>query len=144
MRTVAFLAVALVAATTTSAHQGVQNPVVMQRMHAMMVISDNMKVVGEMAKGKAEFDAGAARAALEEISNQAIQTPVLFASKEDDPKSEARDEIWNQFEDFTSKARELEVAAANLATTVEQPGDLGPALQRLGETCKSCHAIYRE
>ncbi len=143
-RTGAVLIAALLVATATSAHQGVKNPAVLARMNGMSAIADNLKVIGDMAKGTASFDAGEARESLEQIAKHAAETPGLFEAREDDPKSEALPVIWDRFDDFRTKALELEMIAAEGAETVSAAEDLQPILQKLGANCKSCHSTYRE
>ena len=126
------------------AHEGVKNPAVMARMHAMKNIGADVKVLGEMAKGTTAFDAGAAQVALGRIATHAAETPGLFEAREDDPKSEALPVIWDRFDDFRTKALELEMIAAEGAETVSAAEDLQPILQKLGANCKSCHSTYRE
>ncbi len=143
-RTSALLVVALLTATTALAHQGVKNRAVLARMNGMSAIAENIKVLGAMAKGKVAFDQEAARAAAQSIARHAGEAPALFAAREDDPKSEARPEIWDDFEDFTAQAKELEGIASGLALSLSGPDDLAPALQKLGANCRSCHEAYRE
>ena len=68
----------------------------------------------------------------------------MFRANEDDPKSEAKPAIWENFEDFTTKAVALENVALELSTSLASVNDLGPAMAALGDTCKSCHSDYRE
>ncbi|MDJ0992563.1 MAG: cytochrome c [Dinoroseobacter sp.] len=140
------LATSLVAVLGTQvvAHEGVKNPAVMARMNGMKTISENMKVVGEMAKGKTRFDVSAARAAMVAVAEGAAETPALFTPEEDDPKSEALPLIWERFDDFTEKANRLEILASQLSASIEEPEDLRSALFVLGENCKSCHELYKE
>lgn len=138
------LGTVLIAATAALAHQGVQNPAVMARMAAMSAISKNMKTLGMMARGSAEFDAKAARAAAAAIASHAAAIPGLFEANETDPGSEARPEIWTNFEDFSARASELESIAVGLSTSISAPEDLGPAMSNLGSSCRSCHSAYRE
>lgn len=133
---------AIVVASAAFAHQGVKNPAVLERMNAMKAIGDQMKVLGTMAKAPASFDAAQAQAALSLISLEAGRSLTLFEAEEDDPKSEARPEIWENFSDFSEKMRAMQ-AAANNADTSSIDG-VQPALQSLGATCKTCHQIYRE
>ncbi|MEP3847488.1 MAG: cytochrome c [Paracoccaceae bacterium] len=126
------------------AHSGVKNPAVQARMHAMSIIGEDVKTLGLMAKGEQAFDVDAAKAALREIAEHAGQAPDLFRANEDDPKSEAKPAIWENFEDFTTKAVALENVALELSTSLASVDDLGPAMAALGDTCKSCHSDYRE
>jgi len=126
------------------AHAGVKNPAVMARMEAMSAIGKEMKVLGEMAKGTTSFDQAAARAAAAAIAKHAAETPALFKAREDDPKSEARPEIWEDFADFTAKSDALVTLARDLSTGFETKADLAPAMKALGAACQACHKPYRE
>ncbi len=140
------LALGLLLATATAAlaHQGVQNPAVQARMDGMSAIAKNMKILGQMSKGATEFDAALARSAAAAIAEHAAATPGLFEANETDPKSEARPEIWSNFEDFATKATELETIAIGFSTSINDPTDLNAAMGALGANCKSCHSVYRE
>ena len=138
------LGILLATATAALAHQGVQNPAVKARMDGMSAIAENMKTLGQMSKGATAFDAVVARSAAAAIAEHAAATPGLFEVNETDPKSEARPEIWLNFEDFTAKATELETIAIGLSTSITDPADLNAAMGALGANCKSCHSVYRE
>jgi cytochrome c556 len=144
MRPVLALTILLVLTTSVLAHDGVRNPAVLARMNGMTSIADNVKALGEMAKGARTFDAAAAQDAAASIARHADVMPKLFETREEDPRSEALPAIWKDFEDFTAKALELEAIARDLESTIATADDLRPALQRLGANCKSCHAVYRE
>ena len=137
------LGFALASATAAIAHQGVQNPAVKARMDGMSAIAENMKTLGQMAKGATPFDVETARLAAAAIAEHAAATPDLFAANETDPKSEARPEIWSNFDDFTAKAIELETIATGFATSINQPADLTAAMRAFGANCQSCHMAYR-
>ena len=137
------LFVALFAASAALAHSGVSNPAVKARMHAMMQIADNTKILGAMAKGEAAFDADEARAAAA-IAAHAASVPTLFMAEEHDPKSEALPAIWQDFDTFGQRSEALTLAAAEAAGTIETEADLKPALARIGGTCKSCHQDFRK
>ncbi|NRB01361.1 MAG: cytochrome c, partial [Rhodobacteraceae bacterium] len=119
--------IALVA-NATWAHQGVQNAAVMARMNGMTSIADAMKVIGDMVKGTTAFDRDIAREALSDVAAASAQTLDLFAAPEDDPKSEARPEIWSNFSDFGAKSDALTDLAEALAVAVDTPADLRSAL----------------
>ncbi|MCE8539566.1 cytochrome c [Ruegeria pomeroyi] len=138
------LFVALFAASAALAHSGVSNPAVKARMHAMMQIADNTKILGAMAKGEAPFDADEARAAAAAIAAHAASVPTLFMAEEHDPKSEALPAIWQDFDTFGQRSEALTLAAAEAAGTIETEADLKPALARIGGTCKSCHQDFRK
>ena len=133
----------LFAATAVMAHQGVQNATVKARMEAMSEIAANMKTLGKMAQGAIEFDAAVARTAATVIAQQAAMTTTLFAPRETDPLSEAKPLIWDDFDGFSGKAQDMEGVALAVSRSVQNIGDVKAALGALGETCKSCHAVYR-
>ncbi|WP_299755691.1 cytochrome c [uncultured Boseongicola sp.] len=144
MRTNTILCVALLFAGAAFAHSGVKNAAVKARMDAMSGIGAEMKILGTMAKGVTVFDQTAARAAAAGIAKHAAGTPVLFEADEDDPKSEAKAEIWTNFDDFVKKSQNLEGIAAGLSTTIASEADLGIAMKSLGASCHACHKAYRE
>lgn len=136
-----FLSVLAVAAL---AHSGVKNPAVMARMEGMKSMGAAVKVLGEMAKGAAVFDADAAAMALQSLSTEAKRTRALFEANEGDPKSEALPLIWSDFADFEAKSEMLEAALAAQISNVETAADLGPILKAIGTQCSACHKTYRK
>ena len=125
------------------AHQGVKNPAVQERMHVMGQIGGAMKDLGGMAKGAVPFDADKIDAALQSLGTEAAKIVPTFEAQEDDPKSEARPEIWTNFSDFTREAEALQRVIGE-AGSVSTTADLGALVGALGATCASCHKAYRE
>lgn len=130
--------------TAALAHNGVKDRDVMARMMGMSDLSEQMKLIGSMAKGEASFDAAAVNAALAAMSEDAAAIPALFEPQATDPKSEALPVIWDEFDTFTARADELEEVTAQLAGTVKTPDDLRPVMQQVGKACQSCHSDYRK
>lgn len=143
-RTFVLLSLIVLAAGMATAHEGVKNPAVMARMQAMSQIGNAMKTLGQMAKGQVAFDAGAARTAADQIARFAAETPALFQAEEDDPKSEAKPEIWMNFKDFTSISEALETAAKAASADMANVSDVQSAMQSMGQTCAACHKAYRK
>ena len=135
---------ALCVGTLAFAHTGVKNMAVMARMESMSALGDNVKILGEMAKGKQAFDADQARAAAEAIARHAAETPALFKAPETDPKSEALPVIWDDFAAFVEESDSLEAVASDLAVTMQNVDDLRNGLSRIGAACKACHQVYRK
>lgn len=131
-------------ASVATAHSGVKNIAVKARMESMSAIVAEMKILGTMASGAIAFDLDKAKTAAASIAKHAASTPDLFRAQENDPKSEAKDVIWTQFDDFSAKARAMETIAQNASQRMRSTSDVSDALVDLGATCKSCHAIYRE
>lgn len=137
------LCFALVLATGTLAHVGVENPAVMARMHTMKGINDNMKMLVQMNKGERPFDQAAAQAATAAIAGDATKIPAQFQTREDDPKSEAKPEIWDDFADFSAKSDTLVTVATRMSQSIQTATDLQTTLPELGQACLACHEKYR-
>lgn len=135
-------AIALLA-SAAYAHQGVQNPAVKARMDNMVEQGNALEPLGSMAKGTTPFDAAAAREALAQLRVAAAATPQLFAAPETDPRSEARPEIWEDFDAFLAIATRLEADALRLSSSVETLDDLRAGLRTVGQSCTACHRDYR-
>ena len=126
------------------AHEGVTNLVVRDRMDGMSSIAENVKILGEMAKGAQEFDAETARQAAANIADLSAAIPSLFEANETDPLSDALPVIWDTFPDFTAQANHLENTATQLATSISSRSDLTTAMRQLGASCGACHKAYRK
>ncbi|MFT6452395.1 MAG: cytochrome c556 [Halocynthiibacter sp.] len=138
--TVSVLTLAIFA-SGANAHEDVKNETVKARMMAMSAIGGAMKTVGGMAQGKVAFDAEAAAAAVAVMEAQSAKVPALFEAQEGDPKSEAKPEIWTNWDDFVAKSNALNAAAKAADTSSVEA--LGASLGALGGACKACHTAYR-
>lgn len=128
-------------ASVAVAKEGVQNPVVKTRMDTMGVIRANTGVLGDMASGKAAFDADKATEAAAALAAAAATIPQVFEPNETDPVSEAKPEIWANFGDFTGKADALYKAAQ--AVDASSLDTLKAGMGGVGGACKDCHTTYR-
>ena len=124
-------------------HEGVENLAVKARMKSMSEIAANVKTLGGMARGAAQFDCEKARMAIDKIVKNAEKTVALFEESEMDPMSEALPAIWENYDDFTEKALALETAALIAAAGFSGEKDLKSVISSIATTCKSCHSIYR-
>ena len=120
----------------------VESDAVKARTQAMSEISDNMRLLGSMLKGKTDFDLDIAKLAIQNIANLAAKAPVLFEIEAIDPHAEAKPEIWSNYEDFVDKAFTLETVAIDASGSLIDQGGLKDVLISLGKTCKSCPVSY--
>lgn len=134
--------VGLIAASGVAlAKEGVQDPTVKARMDMMGSNGQNTKILSDMAGDKAAFDADAAAAAKAALMANAADIPAKFEAEADDPVSEARPDIWMNWESFTAKAKDLENAAA--ALDVATLDSLKAGMGAIGGACKSCHTDFK-
>jgi cytochrome c556 len=113
------------------------------------LVSHEMGALAAMAKGEAPYDATAAAAHardLRALSGYAL--PELFvagsAKPERSGKTRALPEIWADKADFEAKFGDF-VSAVSAFQSQAGAGQaaLGPALGKVGATCKACHDAYR-
>jgi cytochrome c556 len=103
--------------------------------------------VGAMLKG-APFDAATAEKAGARIQVTASMIPDVFQTdtRKFTVTTKAREGIWTNKSDFDAKAKDLQMAAANLEAAAKT-GDKGATLKAaglVGKACGSCHDQFRE
>ena len=143
------LVLVLLGSTAALAHQGATG-IVKERMDQMGGIAKAMKAMGAMFKGEATYDAEQVRTLATEIAaSGGTNLSVLFPENSLKHPSEARPEIWNDWDQFTKLAEEMQATAVALANGAANPtdGSAGPKpadlFGDLAATCKSCHQDFR-
>lgn len=133
---------ALLAAGVAFAEGEATEPNAVMREATMQAIGGSVKVLGDMAGGKAEFDAAAAEAAKAKLIEAAGTIPTAFATQGDpDPNSVAKPDIWTSWDDFLKHADALKVAAE--AADVSSVDAIKASMGAVGGACKDCHTAYR-
>lgn len=118
------------------------------RQAVFKLLGVNMGPIVGMARGSVPFDAAVAERNAKRISVLATMIPERFAAmdtRDFDVTTEALPIIWENPDDFASKAKALEDAAntfAGLAASGDQATTLG-GLRAFGGTCGNCHDTYR-
>jgi cytochrome c556 len=112
------------------------------RSDTMRTIGQNIGVLGDMAGGKAAFDATAAEAAKAALITASAGIGAAFEVQgAADPASEAKPEVWTNWAEFLEDAGKLNAAATALdATSVE---GVQAGMGALGGACKDCHTEFR-
>ena len=114
------------------------------RQDAMKELGKNMKAIKEIigAGGPASDVAAPAQ----KIAEIAAKIPELFPEGSDTPDDEAKAEIWQNWDDFTAKAKALQDEATMLASAAGG-GDIatvGAQFDKVGGTCGACHKAFRQ
>ena len=129
-------------ATILWAQSGIKDPIVVKRMKLMYSMADNTKVLGQMIRKQIPFDAELAMEALTAIGDLAKATPAAFEVNVSDPKTGAKQIIWDEFKDFSELANQLIDIAAT--SSISNYDDLRPVLMQTARSCKACHSKYRK
>ena len=145
----AMLVVTSVAAhdeTSTHSHDSVEPAadasIVEKRVHRFKQSGAAIQSVFKEHLGNDEFAAIAEAAPL--IADWADVMPDYFPAGSTSPG--ARDDIWDDFEDFKSKAVDNAKAARalqKLALAGSDKAAIAAAAKKMGGTCKACHQSYR-
>lgn len=117
------------------------------RQGVMNVLRWNMKAMSDMMKGKTPYDADAFARHAEDLAKAAsLDLLAGFPEDSDSGDTDARPDIWLDFEGFTRKLQDLREASQRLRE-LSAAGDkaaMGSALGKTGKTCKACHDNYRD
>lgn len=135
------IAVLVLVAGTAVAKDGVQDPTVKARMELMSTIGQNTKVLGDMATDRTAFDATAAAAAKEALMAASAEIAAKFEPQATDPVSEAKPEIWTNWDDYVAKANALNAAAT--AIDASSLDTVKAGMGAIGGSCRDCHSTYR-
>ncbi|MCZ2721652.1 cytochrome c [Marinomonas sp. 15G1-11] len=118
------------------------------RQSYMSMIAFNVGIVGNMAKGKTEYDADIARNAaqnlelLSKINYQSMWPEGSSNADVDDTR--AKMEIWTDTDGFTEKHNNFAKSAQNLASIADKGlNNLRSGMKDIGGTCGSCHQGFR-
>jgi cytochrome c556 len=111
------------------------------REHVMESIGGHMQATADILRQKVTHE-DHVRLHVNALADMAGIAHTLFPAGSEG--GDALPGIWENPEDFAAKLDALEEAAAELRTTVNDGGDIGPAFQKVGQACKSCHDDYRD
>ncbi|MBS0583869.1 MAG: cytochrome c [Proteobacteria bacterium] len=116
------------------------------RQGLMTVIGWNFGPLGAMVKGKHPFDAADFAKHSGRIANLSDQLLEGFTKGSDKGKTEAKSEIWANWDDFQSKAKDLDTQAKLLAEVAKANDEARDKEQfkKVAEACKACHDKYKK
>lgn len=122
MKTKKFVMSAVVAssfAVVAFAHGGATG-IVKERMDGMSAMGQTMKALAPMMRGEVAYDAEAVRNGAELIGSHAGETLTgLFPEGSGGMPSEAKDAIWEDWEEFSELAEQLHTISEGLALASE-------------------------
>jgi cytochrome c556 len=119
--------------------------VIAYRQTVMKGIAAHITAVAMVAKGEVSF-AGQVQAHAQAMAASARMIPDLFPAGTDSGKTEAKPEIWKEWDKFAAAAKSLEAEATKLAE-VSAGGDvaaIGAQLGEVGKSCGGCHEPFRK
>ena len=131
---------------TTAIVQAQDNEAFVQyRQKVMMSNGANMGAIGDILKYKLPFQSHITAHA-EEIQRMSILIPDTFKKDVADGKTDAKPEIWKEWDKFTAAANDMGREAAELAK-VAQSGNMeaiSAQAKKLGDACGACHKPFRK
>lgn len=144
------LSAALVASTLfsvsiASAHEGAEG-VVKERMELMKTIGKNTKRIAPIAMGSADMDLKAVEESATEIANAAKMAIHKFPKGSTSMVSEAKENIWTDWEKFEGLMKSLTADAEALAELAKkgEEFELGDGFGKMASNCKKCHTDFRQ
>ncbi len=137
-----FSAIVALMGASAVAYADAANPTVKAWQDGMHELRQSSKILGDMAKKKSDFDPEIAKSAAMAMQEEAKKVPGLFKTKAEDPESEAKSGIWDNWEEFTSHAKDLEMAAADMDTSSLEGVQAG--MKSVGGACSACHKEFKD
>ena len=131
--------------TSVTAQAQDNDAFIQYRQKIMTSNGANMGAIGDILKNKLPYQNHIAVHA-QEIQRMSTVIPDAFKKEAAAGKTDAKPEIWKEWDKFAAAADDLGREAAHLAT-VAQGGNMeaiGAQVKKLSETCGNCHKPYRK
>ncbi len=130
------------------------NETIAARQTLMREIGQSMKVLSDMAKGEAEFDAATAQAALTLINANAQKLPEMFPKDSQTgtglerdgvpQETEAAPAIWEKPDEFAEMVDKfINDTASGVHAAPADVKAVGNAMSLFASDCKTCHESFR-
>ena len=122
---------------------------VKERRHLMKdIVAPAAKLGNQMVKNTVPFDAAKAATAMNDISGVPDKYVTLFpagTAHGEIADSQAKPEIWQDFDKFKAIAMKLKDASAKAAAAASQgQGAFTASFNDMTKVCKECHETFRE
>lgn len=118
---------------------------IMYRQKIMSSNGASMGAIGDIMKNKLPFQAHIVMHA-QDIQAMSTLIADAFKHKAAEGKTDAKPEIWPEWEKFTAAAKALQEESGKLAQ-VAGSGDteaISAQVKKLGDACGNCHKPYRK
>lgn len=115
-----------------------------ERHETMEDFRDYVKPTVAMLKGEAEFDLAAVKSGAAKVAEHSGDALLdLFPEGTNEGKSEALDNIWTDWDGFSTASELLKTRAAAVAAAEDQASATG-AFIAMTKACGGCHEDYRK
>jgi cytochrome c556 len=137
LRGLAPLCLGLALAVPAAADEGAAE----YREHVMEAIGGHMQSAVDILRGDVPHQEHL-RLHVNALAELAGIADTLFP--EGSEGGDALPEIWEEPEDFSARLASFQQAAEALEDALDGGGEIGQAVQELGQACKACHDDYRD
>jgi cytochrome c556 len=118
------------------------NPVE-ERQATMKQVGQTMKEANAFTSAATPYDAAKVKGLMDGVAANAKKLKGLYpADSASDPKTAADPKVWQNKADFEKRLAEMGTLAT-AAGKAKDTDSFKAAFKSLGETCKSCHDVYR-
>jgi cytochrome c556 len=118
------------------------------RKSVLQLVRSNMGPLGAMAKGNIPMNADVIAINAQRIAFLGDMMYDYFAldTTAYSVKTDAKDDVWKKYDNFTSKVNDMVGAAENLQALVanNQEDDFRKGIGALGASCKGCHDKFKK
>jgi cytochrome c556 len=129
-----------------NAQEDENKPVLEYRQRIMAGQRASMANMGDILKFKMPYDASHFVVHAKNIGEFAKLIPDAFEKKITEGLTDAKPEVWTNWDDFVAKAQALTEASAKLQAAAET-GDMKavtPLVKTVNDACRGCHDPYRK
>jgi cytochrome c556 len=125
------------------AHEGATG-IIAERMDTMDAISEANRTLVSISRGRADFDLATVQSAASVITKNAGQSLVdMFPEGSISDTSEAKADIWLDFDRFSNLAMNLE-STAKVLSQITSEDEFKSSFDAMAKNCGGCHRNFRE
>jgi cytochrome c556 len=118
------------------------------RQALLQLVRSNLGPLGGMARGRVPYDVEVMKTNGERLEQLALMLPDYFETdtRGFSVESDALPKLWDNKDDFLSKANDLTIAAKALQVAAETGDETKyrAAIGKVSSTCKACHDSYKK